>query len=58
MPMNSIYETIIDIWEELERTLTADSECQQRIYRRLDLQRENGIRLSCVSPGIAWEMHN
>lgn len=56
MPMDRVYENIIDILEELERTLNAEPECQQRIYRRMDLEREIGIRLSCVSPGIVWEI--
>jgi hypothetical protein len=54
--MDRINKTIISVWEELERTLTSEPVYQQRIYRRLNLEKETGIRLSCVSPGSALEM--
>lgn len=54
--MERVYENIVAILENLEGALNSDSEGQQRIYRRMDLERENGIRLSCASPGAVWEL--
>ena len=43
-------------WEELEKKCTLVTETYQRSYQRLDLEQENGIRLSYVSPGCVWEL--
>ena len=45
-----------ELWEELERELPPDTSSHQRTYRRLDLEKETGIRLSCSSPGRIWEL--
>ena len=37
-------------WDELERTIPAGTGSYQRTYRRLDLEKETGIRLGCTSP--------
>lgn len=54
--MDRVYENILTIIQSLEEELNAESEGQRRIYRRMDLVRENGIRLSCASPGVIWEL--
>ncbi|MFH1950019.1 MAG: PD-(D/E)XK motif protein [Pseudomonadota bacterium] len=54
--MDRVYENIVTILEDLEGSLNSESEGQQRIYRRMDLERETGIRLSCASPGAVWEL--
>jgi len=43
-------------WEELEETSPPDTGIYQRTYRRLDLEKETGVRLGCVSPGVIWEL--
>lgn len=47
---------IRQLWEELERTLLLGTGSHQRVYRRLDLETETGIRLGCVAPGNVWEL--
>lgn len=47
---------IRQVWEELEKTLPSDTGVYQRAYRRLDLEKETGVRLSCASPGGVWEL--
>lgn len=54
--MDRIYKSIVSILEELEVSLNSEPEGHQRIYRRMDLERETGIRLSCASPGAVWEI--
>ncbi|MDP6909546.1 MAG: PD-(D/E)XK motif protein, partial [Flavobacteriales bacterium] len=49
-------QLIKQVWEELERKCTLVPGTGQRTYQRLDLEQENGIRLSCVSPGSIWEL--
>jgi len=53
---NQIDSRILDLWEELEATLAPSTGTHERVYRRLDLQTETGIRLGCVVPGIVWEL--
>jgi hypothetical protein len=43
-------------WEELEETHHSDTGRFQRAYRRLDLEKETGVRLGCTSPGAVWEL--
>jgi hypothetical protein len=43
-------------WEELEKTFPSDTGSNQRVYRRLDLEKETGVRLGCASPGAIWEL--
>ncbi len=45
-----------EMWKELERKLPPDIDSHQRTYRRLDLEKETGIRLGCTSPGSIWEL--
>jgi hypothetical protein len=52
--MDRISQEMIRIWEELDQLIAATE--SSRIYRRLNLDVENGIRLSCVCPGNIWEM--
>ena len=56
--MSSVYsdKLIRQTWEELEREYTSVADNYQRSYRRLDLEKEDGIRLSCISPGNIWEL--
>lgn len=44
-------EQFDDIWDELERKMGPDEHREKRIYRRLDLENESGVRVSIVSPG-------
>jgi hypothetical protein len=43
-------------WEELEKTFPSGTGIYQRTYRRLDLEKETGVRLGCASPGVVWEL--
>lgn len=56
--MSGSYSDIMisNIWSDLEEDASQDPNHTQRKYRRLDLEKETGIRLGCVSPGIVWEM--
>jgi len=45
-----------NLWENLEKQLYQDRDSHKRTYRRLDLERETGIRLACTSPGNIWEL--
>jgi len=49
------FEILKQIWNEVEKNLRQQPGLQQRIYRRLDLEKETGIRLGCSSPGAIWE---
>lgn len=44
------------LWTELEKEIPKDTGIHQRTYRRLDLDKETGIRLGCTVPGNTWEM--
>ncbi len=43
-------------WEELEKQGAAEPGICERLYRRLELEKEAGVRLGCVFPGAVWEM--
>ncbi len=47
---------IKEAWEQLEKKSSSDAGTRQRVYRRLDLEKETGIRLSCSYPGLVWEL--
>jgi len=54
--LEKIKELMISIWEDLENKVNSEPELNRRIYRRLDLEKENGIRLGCINPGNIIEM--
>jgi hypothetical protein len=47
---NTMEKTIKSIWTELEGQPTDSTEIKKRKYKRLDLDRETGLRLSCTFP--------
>lgn len=49
-------ETIRAIWADLECQTGDADDSPKRRYRRLDLDRESGIRLSCRFPDRLWEL--
>ena len=50
------FEILKEIWVELEKKLIFLTGAHQRTYRRLDLEKETGVRLGCTSPGSVWEL--
>ena len=50
------FEILKEIWVEIEKKLISPNGAHQRNYRRLDLEKETGIRLGCTSPGRVWEL--
>lgn len=50
------FEILKEIWVEIEKKLISPDGAHQRNYRRLDLEKETGIRLGCTSPGSVWEL--
>lgn len=51
-----IDETLETTWRTIEQKAEQDGFTDQRVYQRLDLEREIGIRLGIVSPGNAREL--
>lgn len=49
-------DSLIELWEKLASESPAVDHPQGRRYRRLDLDKENGIRVSCVYPEHVWEL--
>jgi hypothetical protein len=49
-------DSLKNAWEQLETKFSSDSRTYQRVYHRLDLAKETGIRLSCSYPGLVWEL--
>ncbi len=49
-------ERIRNIWIELEDEPEATAHVQKRKYRRLDLEKETGLRVSCYFPGTLLEL--
>ena len=49
-------DSLKEAWEHLERNFSSDAGICQRVYRRLNLEKETGIRLSCSYPGFIWEL--
>lgn len=56
MPQVNNSSELQQIWEDLEKNLSDNSSSHQRTYRRLDLEKETGVRLGCTSPGSVWEL--
>jgi len=54
--MDELHEVMRNLWMDLEKDLREQSAVPRRNYRRLDLEKETGFRLSCYSPGFFWEM--
>jgi len=48
--------SLVGLWEQLASEISAAGYPEGRRYRRLDLDKENGIRVSCVVPGYVWEL--
>jgi hypothetical protein len=53
---SSMEENIRIIWNALEDEPETSAHIQKRKYRRLDLERETGLRLSCCFPEKMWEL--
>jgi len=53
---NLLQDSIIKLWEQLAKEIQPIVNTQGRTYRRLDLNKENGVRVSCVCPGAVWEL--
>lgn len=49
-------DSLKEAWEQLEGKFSSDAGISQRVYRRLNLEKETGIRLSCSYPGLIWEL--
>lgn len=49
-------ELLVEIWRELEVPPEGKLSFAGRRYRRLNLARETGFRLSCLFPAQAWEL--
>jgi hypothetical protein len=49
-------ERIRNIWSELQEEPEATAHLQKRKYRRLDLEKETGLRISCYFPGRLLEL--
>lgn len=47
---------ITDVWKHLATAGDLDSRSSLRKYRRLDLDRETGVRVSCTFPDRMWEL--
>lgn len=56
LPADSTDQLLRQAWEELEKAPLTGKRSHQRTYRRLDLEKEAGIRLGCASPGSVWEL--
>jgi hypothetical protein len=56
MTKETTTEDIQKIWIDIEKKLESSENVHQRTYRRLDLEKETGIRLGCASPGSIWEL--
>ena len=52
----AMHERIRRIWAELEDEPESTVNVQKRKYRRLDLEKETGLRLSCCFPGRLLEL--
>lgn len=48
--------SLVGLWEQLASEISTAGHPEGRRYRRLDLNKENGIRVSCVFPGYVWEL--
>lgn len=51
-----IRQNITELWEHLETSAGLDSGSGSRKYRRLNLERETGVRVSCISHDRMWEL--
>lgn len=49
-------ETIENIWKTIEEKVKRGSYAGKRVYQRLDLERETGIRLGVMAPGDIREL--
>lgn len=49
-------ETIESIWKTIEEKVKQGSYVDKRVYQRLDLERETGIRLGVIAPGDIREL--
>ncbi len=49
-------ERVRDIWAELENEPEAAAHVRKRVYRRLDLEKESGLRISYYFPGRLLEL--
>jgi len=53
---NTLQNSIIDLWEQLSAESGVPHMHAFRRYRRLNLNKENGIRVSCNFPDNIWEL--
>jgi len=51
-----IHASISQLWHEIESGKAKSETQEYRIYRRLDLNKENGIRVSCFHPNKTLEL--
>lgn len=56
MIKENIIEVLQEIWVDIDKQKGPSESIHQRTYRRLDLDKETGVRLSCTSPGNIWEL--
>lgn len=49
-------EQLNSVWTKLENDLRSDENSDSRIYRRLDLKNESGLRLGVITPGNVREL--
>ena len=49
-------EELDSVWSKLESDLKSDETSEKRIYRRLDLKNESGLRLGVITPGNVREL--
>jgi hypothetical protein len=49
-------EQLLNIWKELENPPGPENPAQKRRVRRLNLEKETGLRLSCHFPRKSWEL--
>jgi hypothetical protein len=54
--MEGIEETIENIWTTIEEKIKRGGYADRRVYQRLDLEKETGIRLGVVAPGNVREL--
>jgi len=54
--MERMEETIDSIWKTIEEKIKQGSYADKRVYQRLDLERETGIRLGVMAPGDIREL--
>jgi len=52
---SDIYARLRNIWIELEDSPDQTGEPSKRVYNRLDLYKEKGLRLACRFPERVWE---